>query len=72
MGRCDTKLQSAVRALAVRVVHLGATEAAWLDGQDEKTVERANNTLDRDRPSHGRDLPGLFHVMDQASASLVF
>jgi hypothetical protein len=31
-----------------------ATEAAWLDGKDRRTKERALFTLDTDRPSHGR------------------
>src|SRR5215472_4623162 len=31
-----------------------ATEAAWLNGKMEEITERAEKTLDRDRPSHGR------------------
>src|SRR5215472_135481 len=36
-----------------------ATEAAWLNGKMEEITERAEKTLDRDRPSHGRSCPSV-------------
>ncbi len=32
-----------------------ATEAAWLNGKREKSAWKAPNTLDRERPSQGRN-----------------